>query len=171
MQKNKTVTRVTVLLLSGAANAIRTRDLVLTKDVLCLLSHSSKPKGQAWLTLLWRPGTGSNRRPLAWQASVLTNWTTGPNGRGSKIRTHGTRFWRPLLYQLSYAPICRPSLTARLFYHSARKMSRLFYKILRANSARTMRRRNAVQTKGPPRHAAGFCSFYRAQRERLWEIS
>lgn len=92
-------------------------------------------------------------------------------GRGSKSRTHGTRFWRPLLYQLSYAPICRPSLTARLFYHSARKMSRLFYKILRANSARTIRRRNAVQTKGPPRHAAGFCSFYRAQRERLWEIS
>ena len=26
----------------------------------------------------WRPGSGSNRRPLAWQASVLTNWTTGP---------------------------------------------------------------------------------------------
>ena len=26
-------------------------------------------------------------------------------GRGSKIRTHGTRFWRPLLYQLSYTPI------------------------------------------------------------------
>ena len=26
-------------------------------------------------------------------------------GRGSKIRTHGTRFWRPLLYQLSYPPI------------------------------------------------------------------
>ena len=27
-------------------------------------------------------------------------------GRGSKFRTHGTRFWRPLLYQLSYTPIC-----------------------------------------------------------------
>ena len=26
----------------------------------------------------WRPGWGSNPRPLAWQASVLTNWTTGP---------------------------------------------------------------------------------------------
>ena len=26
-------------------------------------------------------------------------------GRGSKIRTHDTRFWRPLLYQLSYTPI------------------------------------------------------------------
>ena len=26
-------------------------------------------------------------------------------GRGSRDRTHGTRFWRPLLYQLSYTPI------------------------------------------------------------------
>ena len=30
------------------------------------------------ITACWRPGTGSNRRPLAWQASVLTSWTTGP---------------------------------------------------------------------------------------------
>ena len=27
------------------------------------------------------------------------------DGRGSRIRTHDTRFWRPLLYQLSYAPM------------------------------------------------------------------
>ena len=26
----------------------------------------------------WRSGWGSNPRPLAWQASVLTNWTTEP---------------------------------------------------------------------------------------------
>ena len=26
-------------------------------------------------------------------------------GRGSRNRTHGTRFWRPLLYQLSYTPM------------------------------------------------------------------
>ena len=26
-------------------------------------------------------------------------------GRGSRNRTHGTRFWRPLLYLLSYTPI------------------------------------------------------------------
>ena len=26
-------------------------------------------------------------------------------GRGRKIRTLDTRFWRPLLYQLSYTPI------------------------------------------------------------------
>ena len=25
-------------------------------------------------------------------------------GRGRRIRTLGTRFWRPLLYQLSYTP-------------------------------------------------------------------
>ena len=54
---------------------------------------------------LWRPGSGSNRRPPAWQAGVLTNWTTGPYGRGRRDRTLGTRFWRPLLYQLSYTPI------------------------------------------------------------------
>ena len=27
------------------------------------------------------------------------------NGRGRKIRTLDTRFWRPLLYQLSYTPM------------------------------------------------------------------
>ena len=27
------------------------------------------------------------------------------HGRGSRIRTHGTWFWRPLLCQLSYAPL------------------------------------------------------------------
>ena len=53
----------------------------------------------------WRLGTGSNRRPLACQASVLTSWTTEPYGRGSGSWTLGTRFWRPLLYQLSYTPI------------------------------------------------------------------
>ncbi len=27
---------------------------------------------------IWRPRTGSNRRPPAWQAGALTNWATGP---------------------------------------------------------------------------------------------
>ena len=26
-------------------------------------------------------------------------------GRGSRTWTHGTRFWRPMLYQLSYTPV------------------------------------------------------------------
>ncbi len=27
------------------------------------------------------------------------------NGRGRRDRTLGTRFWRPMLYQLSYTPV------------------------------------------------------------------
>ena len=54
--------------LDGAAIQIRTGDLILTKDALYQLSYSSK----------WRPGSGSNRRPPAWQAGALTNWATGP---------------------------------------------------------------------------------------------
>ena len=38
--------------------------------------------------------------------SILTT----QHGRGSKNRTHDTRFWRPLLYQLSYAPIQKRNL-------------------------------------------------------------
>ena len=29
-----------------------------------------------WFLKVWRGGPGSNRRPPAWQASILTNWTT-----------------------------------------------------------------------------------------------
>ena len=31
-------------------------------------------------------------------------------GRGRRIRTLGTRFWRPMLYQLSYTPIIKKCL-------------------------------------------------------------
>ena len=58
--------------------------------------------------LTWRPGTGSNRRPLAWQASVLTNWTTGPCGGNNRARTCDPLLVRQMLSQLSYAPTsCR----------------------------------------------------------------
>ena len=38
-----------------------------------------------------------NKTPPAWVVFCF--------GRGRRIRTLGTRFWRPLLYQLSYTPI------------------------------------------------------------------
>ena len=41
--------------LLGAANQIRTGDLVLTKDVLCLLSHSSIRKRQDELAFCGDP--------------------------------------------------------------------------------------------------------------------
>ena len=42
--------------------------------------------------------------------SSVTGWRSNQLsyraiGRGSRDRTHGTRFWRPLLYQLSYTPV------------------------------------------------------------------
>ena len=54
----------------GASGRNRTTDTGIFSPLLYRLSYRGKN---------WRPGTGSNRRPLAWQASVLTNWTTGPN--------------------------------------------------------------------------------------------
>ena len=37
-------------------------------------------------------------------------------GRGSKIRTHGTWFWRPLLYQLSYTPSYSNSVSISYYF-------------------------------------------------------
>ena len=105
----------------GADDEARTRYLHLGKVALyqmsyvriwCLRSESNQWHGDFQSPALptelqrqmWRPGTGSNRRPLAWQASVLTSWTTEPYGRGRRTWTLGTWFWRPLLYQLSYTP-------------------------------------------------------------------
>ena len=44
------------------------------------LVTSSLPRtcSATWAIAAWRPRTGSNRRPPAWQAGVLTNWTTRP---------------------------------------------------------------------------------------------
>ena len=58
----------------GASDRNRTNDTGIFSPLLYRLSYRGKN---------WRPGTGSNRRPLAWQASVLTNWTTGPNVVGT----------------------------------------------------------------------------------------
>ena len=53
----------------------------------------------------WRPGWDSNPRPLAWQASVLTSWTTRPkNGGNNRARTYDPLLVRQMLSQLSYAP-------------------------------------------------------------------
>ena len=80
---------------SGAQSRNRTSDTWIFSPLLYQLSYLGKsfsaperrgrgistPRGPERRNSpfrIWRPGTGSNRRPLAWQASVLTNWTTGP---------------------------------------------------------------------------------------------
>ena len=54
---------------ASASGRNRTTDTGIFSPLLYQLSYRGN---------FWRPETGSNRRPLAWQASVLTNWTTGP---------------------------------------------------------------------------------------------
>ena len=79
----------------GASDRNRTNDTRIFSPLLYQLSYRGKK---------WRPGTGSNRRPLAWQASVLTNWTTGPFGGNNRARTCDPLLVRQMLSQLSYAP-------------------------------------------------------------------
>ena len=50
-------------------------------------------------------GVSVRRRLQPCQAKRPSLRTAFLLGRGSKIRTHDTRFWRPLLYQLSYTPV------------------------------------------------------------------
>ena len=58
-------------------------------------------------------------------------------GRGSKSRTHGTRFWRPLLYQLSYTPIyLLRSLNACLLYKILCRMSSMNFKFFAKSGRR-----------------------------------
>ena len=112
--------------LNGAAIQIRTGDLILTKDALYQLSYRAMI---AQVHRFWRltAGTcviipekravvkhefqkmskkfGKVRHSGKNTKTKRTEYSLCACGRGSKSRTHGTRFWRPLLYQLSYTPI------------------------------------------------------------------
>ena len=83
---------------NGASGRNRTNDTWIFSPLLYRLSYRGKK---------WRPGWGSNPRPLAWQASVLTSWTTRPCGGNNRARTCDPLLVRQMLSQLSYAPtIC-----------------------------------------------------------------
>ena len=63
----------------GAAGRNRTTDTEIFSLMLYRLSY----RGISYFLIkiskkIWRPRTGSNRRPPAWQAGALTNWATGP---------------------------------------------------------------------------------------------
>ena len=78
------------------------------------------PVFTTWLLLLSGTKQKKTHRFARWEFSVLprknkvcnyqadrqhNDFFPDMDGRGRRIRTLGTRFWRPLLYQLSYAPI------------------------------------------------------------------
>ena len=51
--------------------------------------------------------TGRRSNQLNYRAILISKTAKYRNdhGRGRRIRTLGTRFWRPMLYQLSYTPV------------------------------------------------------------------
>ena len=69
----------------GASGRNRTTDTGIFSPLLYRLSYrgiqaiSFESACKTTSTFFWRPGRGSNPRPPAWQAGVLTNCTTGPN--------------------------------------------------------------------------------------------
>ena len=66
----------------------------------------------------WRSEGGSNPWPPAWQAGILTNWTTGPYGGSNRARTCDPLLVRQVLSQLSYAPTqSRQLVTAKVSIH------------------------------------------------------
>ena len=77
---------------NGAFGRNRTSDTRIFSPLLYQLSYKGIRKTCIInLHRSWRPGTGSNRRPLAWQASVLTSWTTGPRW----WEQQGSNLWPP----------------------------------------------------------------------------
>ena len=68
----------------GGQRGNRTPDTGIFSPLLYRLSYLTKK--------IWRPGWGSDPRPLAWQASVLTSWTTRPNKWWA---LQGSNLWPP----------------------------------------------------------------------------
>ena len=81
----------------GADDGARTRYLHLGKVALYQMSYIRK---------IWRPGSGSNRRPPAWQAGVLNQLNYRATfGGNNRVRTCDPLLVRQVLSQLSYAPL------------------------------------------------------------------
>ena len=113
----------------GASGRNRTNDTGIFSPLLYQLSYRGENR-QFFVPRKWRLGWGSNPRPLAWQASALTNWATGPNGGNNRARTYDPLLVRQMLSQLSYASIsCRSFSTTHLLYHNHFGLSSAFWKL------------------------------------------
>ena len=73
----------------------------------------------------WRSRRDSNPRPPAWQAGVLTSWTTGPRFIGGSNRTWtcDPLLVRQMLSQLSYTPVWWPLGESNPCYRRERAVS------------------------------------------------
>ena len=81
----------------------------------------------------WRLGWGSNPRPLAWQASALTNWATKPFFEMWKFyflwwKVQGSNLWPSACKADALPTELTFRLSAHLLYQSLRHLSRGFWK-------------------------------------------
>ena len=73
-----------------------------------------------------KTGEISRNLPFSLVFSV-GSFLTDNDGRGRRTRTHDPWFWRPVLYQLSYTPVCI-FLQRSILYHSFMQIASLFSK-------------------------------------------
>ena len=106
------------------------------------ISPSVKPFGLATSLVRGRQDGGRKQKTPA--------EIGGSHGRGRRIRTLGTRFWRPLLYQLSYTPLCECFVIIARF-------SRFVKRFLKKSCRRGGHAR---------RGAAAFCAVLRHIRQK-----
>ena len=80
------------------------------------IRHGS-PSSRTWFLKTFCPC--QNKKVAIWRPFCF--------GRGRRTRTHDPWFWRPVLYQLSYTPVCS-FLQRSILYHSFMQIASLFLK-------------------------------------------
>ena len=146
---------------SGALGRNRTTDRRIFSPLLYHLSYQGKvpfsrrePHSVGMgLIKKWRPKTGSNRRPPAWQAGALTNWAIGPYMRHCRDAIPDTIPWQTVWWAFTdsnrgptgYEPA---ALTAEL-------------KARRWDTATAMLDYHIIIRKKSQVFFCGFCTFFR----------
>ena len=93
---------------------------IIAKHIICTKCNIVHLRRGAVMMLSWRSNDVAcvTRK---WSCACGTNekiqvFRLGFFGRGRRIRTRDPRFWRPVLYQLSYTPVCSLNCNALHYF-------------------------------------------------------